>query len=142
MDKRHMRKLSVWENVSNYVTQLEEQNVRTKQSTNRLDPMTTIGDFKVTKIKVTMASTDSTWIEKLRAVKSKLDAKHVYEPIVLNDIVDCSYRQSFARAIKHLLGNGFPFVLTGCSILHFELPSVGPHRAAHLIWKQPGIVCS
>ena len=123
MDKRHMRKLkdivsSVCENVSNYVTQLEGQNVRTKQSQHRLEHKTTIDEFKVTKIKVTMATTDSTWIDKLRAVKSKLDEKNVYEPIVLNDL--CSYRQSFARTIKHLLENGFPFVLTGCSIFHFR----------------------
>ena len=76
-------------------------------------------------------------LDKLRAVKSKLDEKNVYEPIILNDLVHCSYRQSFARTIKHLLENGFPFVLTGRSIFHFKLPSMGPHRAVHLIWKQP-----
>ena len=83
MDKPHRRKLkdivsSICENVSNYVTQLEEQNTRTKLSQNRLNHLTTVDEFKVTKIKMTMATTDSSWIEKCRVVKSKLDEKNVY----------------------------------------------------------------
>ena len=37
----------------------------------------------------------------------------------------------------NLLETGLPFNIQNSKIFHFKLPSIGPHRAVHLLWKQP-----
>ena len=36
-----------------------------------------------------------------------------------------------------MMQNGLPFVIPGVLIFHFKLPSQGPQKAVHFLWKQP-----
>ena len=45
--------------------------------------------------------------------------------------------QDVCHAIKTLIKKGFPYRFPKSSIYYFKLPSEGPHKAVHILWKQP-----
>ena len=38
---------------------------------------------------------------------------------------------------EDMLKNGLPFVIPLVDVCHFKLPSQGPHKAVHFVWKKP-----
>ena len=36
-----------------------------------------------------------------------------------------------------MLKNGLPFVIPLVDVCHFKLPSQGPHKAIHFVWRKP-----
>ena len=49
--------------------------------------------------------------------------------------VRCSLQQY--RFFEDMLKNGLPFVIPLVDVCHFKLPSQGPHKAVHFVWKKP-----
>ena len=47
-----------------------------------------------------------------------------------------SDRQDVHHAIETLIKKGFPSRFPKISISYFKLPSQGPHKAVHILWKQ------
>ena len=41
------------------------------------------------------------------------------------------------HVIETLIKKGFPYRFPKISIYYFKLPSRGPHKAVHILWKQP-----
>ena len=47
-----------------------------------------------------------------------------------------SDHQDVHHAIETLIKKGFPYRFPKISISYFKLPSQGPHKAVHILWKQ------
>ena len=48
-----------------------------------------------------------------------------------------SGRRDVQHAIETLIKKGFPYRFPKSSIYYFKLPSQGPHKAVHILWKRP-----
>ena len=75
--------LTVPEKVTAYLTQLEEQNVGTKEGHAKTCHSNTIEYFVVRNIS-TYASSETVWSECFAKIGEVLQSKDVYEPIVVN----------------------------------------------------------
>ena len=140
MDSSHMKPLkemllTVAEKVTAYLTQLEEQNVRTKEGHAKTCHSNTIEDFVVRNIS-TYTSGETVWSECFVKIREVLQSKDVYESIVVNEFIQANRRTVFMTVIKHMIERGLPFQLKEYSISYYKLPSVGSHSAVHFLWKK------
>ena len=65
----------------------------------------------------------------------------MYDTAMLNSILKIGnthkLRTQQYRFIKDMMQNGLLFVIPVVLIFHFKLPSQGPRKAVHFLWKQP-----
>ena len=135
-DSSHMKPLkemllTVTEKVTAYLTQLEEQNVRTKKGHVKTCHSNTIEDFVVRNIS-TYTSGKTVWSERFSRIREVLQSKDVCKPTVVNEFIQANKRTMFMTIIKR----GLPFQLKEYSISCYKLPSVGSHSAVHFLWKK------
>ena len=64
----------------------------------------------------------------------------MYEPVMLNSLLNVGtghkLRTQQYRFFEDMLKNGLPFVIPLVDVCHFKLPSQGPHKAVHFVWKK------
>lgn len=98
-------------------------------------------EFVISNIKMKVTMTDSIYKDKYNKILSALRDAKEYEPINLNSILDVGtshkIRSQRYRFLDNMHKNGVPFVLPDVVICHFKLPSQGPHKAVHFLWKKP-----
>ena len=140
MDSSHMKPLkemllTVAEKVIVYLTQLEEQNVRTKKGHVKTCHSNTIEDFVVRNIS-TYTSGKTVWSEGFSRIREVLQSKDVCKPIVVNEFIQANKRTMFMTIIKRMIERGLPFQLKEYSISCYKLPSFGSHSAVHFLWKK------
>ena len=107
--------LTVAEKVTAYLTQLEEQNVRTKEGHAKTCHSNTIEDFVVRNIS-TYTSGETVWSERFVKIGEVLQSEDVCKPINVNKFIQANNPTMFMTIIKHMIEHGLPFQLKEYSI--------------------------
>ena len=94
-------------------------------------------DFTIFKFKC-HSYDDSAWEDRFLNLKNILSDTNFY---VLVEINMHGFKDSGCRDVRHamktLIKKGFPYRFPKSSLCYFKLPSQGPHKAVHILWKQP-----
>ena len=81
---------------------------------------------------------DSAWEDCFLNLKNILSGTEFYATVEINmyALKDIG-RRDVHHAIETLIKKGFPYRFPKSSIYYFKLPSQDPHKAVHILWKQP-----
>ena len=96
-----------------------------------------IEDFTIIKLKYHLYD-DSAWEDHFLNLKNILSDTNFYVPVEINmHAFKVSGCWDVCHAIKALIVKSFPYRLPKSSIYYFKLPLQSPHKAVHILWKQP-----
>ena len=129
--------INVTEKLTAYLTEPEEQNERTKKSHEKLSKTTTAEDFVIGSISTYTSVMENVWSNQFARIRELFQNKDVYNPIVMNDLIQVNNRTMLMATINHIMEKGLPFKLKGYSISYYRLASSGSHPAVHFLWKRP-----
>ena len=92
VNSSHMKTLqliliNVTEKLTAYLTELEEQNERTKKSHEKLCKTTTVEDFVIRSISAYTSVMENVWSNWFAKIRKLYQNKDVYDPIVMNDLI-------------------------------------------------------
>ena len=92
MNSSHVKPLqliliNVTEKPTAYLTELEEQNKRTKESHEKLCETTIFEDFVVRPISTFNTVVENAWSNRFANIKELFQNKDVYDPIVMNNLI-------------------------------------------------------
>ena len=92
VNSSHMKTLeliliNVTEKLTAYLTELEEQNERTKKSHEKLCKTTTVEDFVIRSISAYTSVMENVWSNWFAKIRELFQNKDVYDPIVMNDLI-------------------------------------------------------
>ena len=92
VNSSHMKTLqliliNVTEKLTAYLTELEEQNERTKKSHEKLCKTITVEDFVIRSISTYTFVMENVWSNWFAKIKELYQNKDVYDPIVMNDLI-------------------------------------------------------
>ena len=125
-------------NIYRYVDYLKKQAVEiSKNHKTAVLPESKIEDFTIIKLKY-HSYDDSTWEDRFLNLKNILAGTVFYVLVEINmHAFKDSGRRDVRHAIETLIKKGFRYWFPKSSIYYFKLPSQGPHKAVHILWKQP-----
>ena len=135
---------TVVENIMDHFDILEKQRTRTlvhsHQETSSNEAHN-LNEFITTNLKMRVSTSNSCHASNYKLIHNALLEADVYDTAMLNSILNVGnthkLRTQHYRFIQDMMQNGLPFVIPGVLIFHFKLPSQGPHKAVHFLWKQP-----
>ena len=143
LKKLHDIVKTVIEAISEYFDILEDQRVRSHKNSQKdvRKEETSLDEFVITKVKMRVPMSDSYYKENYNKIRTALNEADMYEPVMLNSLLNVGtghkLRTQQYRFIEDMLKNGLPFVIPLVDVCHFKLPSQGPHKAVHFVWKKP-----
>ena len=99
-------------------------------------PKSKIEDFRIIKLKY-HSYDDSVWEDRFLNLKNILSDTYFYVSVEINmHAFKDSGRRDLRHAIEILIKKDFLYWFPKSSIYYFKLPSQGPHKAIHILWKQ------
>ena len=128
----------ICDSLDKYVDYLKKQAVEvSKNHKTAVLPESKIEDFTIIKLKY-HSYDNSAWEDRFLNLKNISSDTDFYVPVEINmHAFKDNGRRDVRRAIETLIKKGFPYRFPKSSIYYFKLPSQGPHKAVHILWKQP-----
>ena len=131
--------LDVFEKVSMYIEYLTAQKERVNKCHTYVERTTTgapVDLFLIQNVKQ-FCGTNENFSSSFSKICTAMETFGVYKHILLNDFFVLYSRLEFTRTIRKLSEKGFPCISPEYDMYYYALPSHGPHRGQHFIWKQP-----
>ena len=128
----------ICDSLNKYVDYLKKQAIEvSKNHKTAVLPESKTEDFTIIKPKY-HSYDDSAWEDRFLKLQNILSDTNFYVSVEINmQAFKDSGRQDVRHAIKTLIKKDFPYQFPKSSIYYFKLPSQGPHKAVHILWKQP-----
>ena len=125
MNSSHMKPLqltliNVTENLTAYLAGLEEQNERTKKSHEKLCKTTAVEDFLVRTISTYTYIMENIWSNWFAKIRELFLNKDVYDPIVMNNLIEVTNRTMLMAAINHMAEKRFSLKVIQSAITDFR----------------------
>ena len=125
MNSSHMKPLqltliNVTENLTAYLAGLEEQNERTKKSHEKFYKTTAVEDFLVRTISTYTYIMENIWFNWFAKIRELFLNKDVYDPIVMNNLIEVTNRTMLMAAINHMAEKRFSLKVIQSAITDFR----------------------
>ena len=125
MNSSHMKPLqltliNVTENLTAYLAGLEEQNERTKKSHEKFYKTTAVEDFLVRTISTYTYIMENIWSNWFAKIRELFLNKDVYDPIVMNNLIEVTNRTMLMAAINHMAEKRFSLKVIQSAITDFR----------------------
>ena len=125
MNSSHMKPLqltliNVTENLTAYIAGLEEQNERTKKSHEKFYKTTAVEDFLVRTISTYTYIMENIWSNWFAKIRELFLNKDVYDPIVMNNLIEVTNRTMLMAAINHMAEKRFSLKVIQSAITDFR----------------------
>ena len=125
MNSSHMKPLqltliNVTENLTAYLAGLEEQNERTKKSHEKFYKTTAVEDFLVRTISAYTYIMENIWSNWFAKIRELFLNKDVYDPIVMNNLIEVTNRTMLMAAINHMAEKRFSLKVIQSAITDFR----------------------
>ena len=112
--------INVTENLTAYLAGLEEQNERTKKSHEKFYKTTAVEDFLVRTISTYTYIMENIWSNWFAKIRELFLNKDVYDPIVMNNLIEVTNRTMLMAAINHMAEKRFSLKVIQSAITDFR----------------------
>ena len=112
--------INVTENLTAYLAGLEEQNERTKKSHEKFYKTTAVEDFLVRTISTYTYIMENIWFNWFAKIRELFLNKDVYDPIVMNNLIEVTNRTMLMAAINHMAEKRFSLKVIQSAITDFR----------------------